>query len=171
MTESIHIGKNVYIAPTAILIGNVNISDGVSIFDNAVLRGDLNSIEIGENTNIQDNTTIHVEIDNPVKVGKNVSIGHNAVVHGAIIGDNVIIGMGSIVLNGAKIASGSIVGAGAVVTENFSSPENSLIVGIPAKVKRTGNEFLEKATMNGNGYQILRDLFLKNEYERFTKQK
>ena len=164
----IRIGSNVFLAPTAVLIGNVELDDGVSIFDNAVLRGDLNSIRIGKNTNVQDNVTIHTERENAVLVGNNVSIGHNAVVHGAKVDDNVIIGMGSVILNGSHIASGCIVGAGAVVKENFTCPPNSIIAGIPATVKRTGDDIAIMAQSNGKGYQVLRDRYLRSEYERKT---
>ncbi len=164
----IKIGNNVMLAPTAVLIGNVELDDGVSVFDNAVLRGDLNSIRIGKNSNVQDNATIHTEKENPVVVGNNVSIGHNAIVHGARVDDNVIIGMGSVILNGAHISSGCIVGAGAVVKENFTCPTNSIIAGIPATVKRSGEDIAMMAERNGKGYQILRDRYIKGEYERKT---
>jgi carbonic anhydrase/acetyltransferase-like protein (isoleucine patch superfamily) len=164
----IKIGNNVMLAPTAVLLGDVELEDGVSVFDNAVLRGDLNRIRIGKNSNIQDNVTIHTERENSVIVGKNVSIGHNAVVHGARVDDNVIIGMGSVILNGSYIASGCIVGAGAVVKENFTCPINSIIAGIPATVKRSGEDIALMAESNGKGYQILRDRYIKGEYERKT---
>ena len=164
----IKVGKSVYIAKSAILIGNIELKDGVSIFENAVLRADFNTITIGQNSNVQDNVTIHVEKSNAVIVGKNVSIGHNAVVHGAIIDDNVIIGMGAIILNGAHISTGSIVAAGSVVKENFSCGENSLLAGVPATVKRTGQEIHDMAEVNGKGYQILRDEYLNGNFERKT---
>ena len=137
------VGKGAYIAETAVLIGHVNLSDGVSIFDHAVLRGDLNSITVGKNSNIQDNVTIHVERSHPTKIGENVSVGHNAIIHGAEIEDNVIIGMGAIILNGARIKSGTVVAAGAVVTETFEGENNSLIAGVPAKTKKVDKSFLE----------------------------
>ncbi|MHB1492706.1 MAG: gamma carbonic anhydrase family protein [Thermoplasmataceae archaeon] len=164
----IKIGNGVYIAKSAIIIGNVELKDGVSIFENAVLRADFNSITIGENSNVQDNVTIHVERNSAVVVGRNVSIGHNAVVHGATIDDNVIIGMGSIILNGAHISTGSIVAAGSVVKENFSCGENSLLAGVPAAVKRIGQEIHDMAEANGKGYQILRDKYINGDFERKT---
>lgn len=163
---SIEIGKNVYLAKTAVLIGNVKLSDGVSIFDYAVLRGDLNSITVGENSNIQDNATVHVEKNRPTVIGKNVSVGHNAVIHGAEIEDNVIIGMGAILLNGTHISSGSVVAAGAVVTENFRGEENSIIAGVPAKVKRVDESVRAHAVRNGESYQKLRDRYISGELEK-----
>ncbi len=159
-------GRNVYIAGTAVLLGSVKLSDGVSIFDHSVLRGDMNTILIGENSNVQDNVTIHTEMDHEVIVGSNVSIGHNAVIHGCTIGDNVIIGIGAIVLNGAKIGSGSVIGAGSVVTEDFEAPENSLVLGLPGKVKKIDKAYRSYAIRNGESYQELRDKYLRKDIDR-----
>ncbi len=163
---SIKIGQNVYIAESASIIGEVTISDGVSIFDSAVLRGDQSSISIGMNSNIQDNATIHVEVGHPSVIGGNVSIGHNAIVHGANVKDNVIIGMGAIILTGAVIKSGTVVGAGAVVTENFISEENSLLLGVPARTARRSDEYLEYAKANALAYVSLRDEYIRGIYQR-----
>ncbi len=129
-------GRNLYIADTAVIIGDVTLGDNVTIMDSAVIRGDENSIIIGDNSNVQDNATIHVNNTYGVRLVKNVSVGHNAVVHGAVVDDNVIIGMGAIILNNAHIKKGSVVAAGTVVLENFESEENSLITGIPGSVKK-----------------------------------
>lgn len=163
---AMEIGKNVYVAGTAVIIGNVRLSDGVSVFDHAVIRGDLNEITIGPDSNVQDNVTIHVDAGNPVRIGRNVSIGHNAVVHGATVDDDVIIGMGAVVLNGSRIRSGSVVAAGAVVTENFESPENSIIAGVPARVRRTDPSIRDYPVRNGESYQNLRDLYLSGKFEK-----
>ncbi len=163
---AIKIGNNVYLAETCALIGNVTISDGVSIFDSAVLRADQSSIFIGENSNVQDNATIHVEFDNETLIGKNVSIGHNAIVHGATVKDNVIIGMGAIVMSGSILESGTVVGAGALVTGGFHSPENSLLMGLPAKVAKQDVSYLEYATRNAKAYEFLRDGYLSGKYEK-----
>ena len=138
----IRIGKNCYIADTAVLIGDVTIGDDVAIFDHVVLRGDLNKIMVGNGSNIQDNVTFHTEINHGTFIGEGVSVGHNAVVHGCELMDNIIVGMGAIVMNGSKIPSGCVIAAGAVVTENFICRENSLIVGLPAKVKREADPLL-----------------------------
>lgn len=163
---SIEIGKGSYVAETAVLLGNVKLAEGVSVFDNAVLRGDMNYISIGRNSNIQDNSTIHVDIENETVIGEGVSLGHNCIVHGAEIGDFVIIGMGAIVLNGAKIGSGSVIGAGALVTQNFQCPENSLVMGFPASVRKNGEEYREYAQRNYLSYTILRDEYLKGNVDR-----
>ncbi|OWP56155.1 MAG: gamma carbonic anhydrase family protein [Thermoplasmatales archaeon B_DKE] len=167
---AIKIGRNVYIAPTAVILGQVDISDGVSIFDGAVIRGDMNFITLGEDSNVQDNATIHTDSGNPTVIGKNVSIGHNAIVHGATVDDDVIIGMGSIILNGSHIRTGTVVAAGSVVKENFESPENSLLAGVPAQLKRTGDSMHEYAIANGRSYQGLRDLYLEGKIERYTRK-
>ena len=123
-------GKKVYIAPGAVVVGDVVLEDQVSIWYNAVLRGDRGRISIGERSNVQDNCTIH----EGTTVGKGCSIGHNAILHGCTVGDNCVIGMGAIVLNGAVLGEHCLVGAGAVVTGKMNAPDGSLIVGNPAKV-------------------------------------
>ncbi|BAB59748.1 ferripyochelin binding protein [Thermoplasma volcanium GSS1] len=163
------IGKNVYIAETAVVIGDVDIADGVSIFDSAVLRADLEKIIIGENTNIQDNVTIHTDVGYPTRIGKYVSIGHNAVVHGCTVEDEVLIGMGAIIMNGAQIGHGSIVGAGAVVTKGFKAPEYSVILGLPAKVMRLNQDQISYVKANAEDYIKLRDLYLSGKFERYRK--
>ena len=105
----------------------------VSIWHGAVVRGDTDSITIGNNSNVQDNCVVHCTKGFPVKIGDNVSVGHGAIVHGCVLEDNVLIGMNATVLNGAHIGKNSIVGAGAVVSEGKEFPEGSLILGVPAK--------------------------------------
>ncbi len=134
------LGKDVFIAENAVLIGEVILSDRANIWYGAVLRGDEGSIEIGEESNVQDNATIHTGKDFPVKVGKGVTVGHNAIVHGCTVGDDTMIGMGACVLNGAVIGKGCIVGAGALVKEGQVIPDYSLCVGVPAKIVRTLDE-------------------------------
>ncbi|MEA2103796.1 MAG: gamma carbonic anhydrase family protein [Candidatus Cloacimonadota bacterium] len=130
------IGKNVFIASGAKIIGDVEIADSCSIWFNAVIRGDVNYIKIGKRTNIQDNCVLHVTGKTaPLNIGSNVTIGHNVILHGCSIEDNCIIGSGAIIWDGATIAEGSVVGAGAVVLANFKAPSRSLILGMPAKVK------------------------------------
>ena len=128
-----HIGNNVYIAENAYIIGDAELDDGCSIWFGAVIRADDDKIIIGKNTNVQDNCTLHVDKNKPVIIGKNVTIGHNAVVHGCEIGDCTLIGMNSTILDGAKIGKNCVVGAGAVITQNKVFPDNSLIMGVPAK--------------------------------------
>lgn len=165
----IKIGKNCFIAKTAVLIGDIEIGDNVGIFDNTVLRGDLNKIKVGDGSNIQDNCTFHTELNHSTIIGKGVSVGHNAVVHGAELKDDIIVGMGSIVMNGARIESGCVIAAGTVVTENFNCEENSLVAGVPGKIKRTGDQSLrEYARANAASYHRLREKHLMGEFERKT---
>ncbi len=164
---SVRIGKDCFIADTAVLIGDVEIKDRVAIFDGVVLRGDLNSIYVGEGSNIQDNVTFHTEINHATILGKNVSVGHNAIVHGAHIGDNTIVGMGAIVMNGSEIGTGSVIAAGTVVTENFTSGQRSLIAGVPGKVKRIDDASLETyAFRNAQSYDTLRQKHIAGLFPR-----
>ena len=124
--------ENVLICPGASVTGDVTLGKGVSVWYNAVLRGDEGAITVGEDTNIQDCAVLHEE----TVVGRGCTIGHGAVVHGCTVGDNVLIGMGAIVLNGARIGDDCIVGAGALVTGKMDAPAGSMILGSPAKVVR-----------------------------------
>jgi carbonic anhydrase/acetyltransferase-like protein (isoleucine patch superfamily) len=126
-----------WIAETAVVIGRVRLKLEASVWWGAVLRGDNEWIEIGERSQIQDNSTIHTDPGFPLTIGRDCVIGHNVVLHGCTVGDHSLIGMGAIMLNGARIGSHSIVGAGALVTEGKSFPDHSLIVGAPARVVRT----------------------------------
>lgn len=135
-----------FIAENATVIGDTVLENGSSVWFNAVLRADVDKIVIGENSNVQDNSTVHCTEGYPVVIGKNVTVGHNAVVHGCMIGDNSLIGMNATVLDGAKIGKNCIVGAGALVTEHKEFPDNSLIIGVPAKAVRT----LDENAVNAN---------------------
>ncbi len=134
------IGQNVFIAPTATIIGDVEIKDGASIWYGVVIRGDADKIRIGRNTNIQDNCTIHTDEGLPAIIGNRVSVGHNAVIHGCSIEDECLIGIHAVVLNGAKVMSGSVVAAGSVVTEGQHVGPLHLVAGMPAKLKRVLSE-------------------------------
>lgn len=124
--------ENVLILEGARVAGDVTLGKGVSIWYNAVLRGDEGAITVGDGTNIQDGAVLHEE----THVGKGCTIGHNAIVHRCTVGDNTLIGMGAIVLSGAKIGSNCIVGGGALVTGKMDAPDGSMILGSPAKVVR-----------------------------------
>ena len=128
---------NYFIADTATVIGKVRLRDFASVWFGAVLRGDNEWIEIGENSNVQDNSTCHTDPGFPLMIGKNCTVGHNVILHGCTLEDGALVGMGSIVMNGARIGRGSVVGAGAVITEGKEFPEHSLIIGAPARVIRT----------------------------------
>jgi carbonic anhydrase/acetyltransferase-like protein (isoleucine patch superfamily) len=125
-----------FVASGARVIGAVSLGEGASVWYNAVLRADSDSITIGAGSNLQDNVSVHVDRGSPLVIGENVSVGHNAVVHGCTIGDGSLIGMGSVVLSGAVIGEGCLVAAGAVVLEGTVVPPGSLVAGVPAKVRR-----------------------------------
>lgn len=128
--------KKNYLAPGAHVIGAVTLGENVGIWYNAVVRADTNAIFIGDNSNVQDNATLHTDTNFAVHIGCGVTIGHNAICHGCTIGDNTVIGMGSIILSGATIGKNCIVGAGALVTGKMDIPDNSLVLGSPAKIIR-----------------------------------
>ncbi|WP_028032925.1 gamma carbonic anhydrase family protein [Chelativorans sp. J32] len=129
-----------WIAPDASLIGNLIIGRNVGIWFGAVLRGDNEPIEIGDDTNVQEHTVMHTDMDFPLTIGRGCTIGHRATLHGCTIGDHTLIGMGATVLNGARIGSECLVGAGALVTEGKVFPDRCLIVGAPAKAVRELDE-------------------------------
>ena len=126
-----------WIAPDAHVIGRVRLGLDVGIWFGAVLRGDNEPIEVGERTNVQEGARLHADPGFPLTIGPDVTVGHHAIVHGCTVGTGCLIGMGAAVLNGARIGAGCLVGAGALVTEGKEFPDNSLIVGAPAKAVRT----------------------------------
>ncbi len=138
-------GEDCFIAPTATLIGDVEMGDRCSVWFNAVVRGDVHFIKIGDEVNIQDGAVIHCTYQKaPTRIGNRVSIGHNAIVHGCTLHDNVLIGMGSIVMDDAVVESGSIVAAGAVVTQGTVVEAGTIYAGIPArKVKEVSAELTQ----------------------------
>jgi carbonic anhydrase/acetyltransferase-like protein (isoleucine patch superfamily) len=129
-----------WIAETAVVIGRVRLRSEASVWWGAVLRGDNEWIEVGERSQVQDNATLHTDPGYPLAIGGGCVIGHNVVLHGCTVGDGSLIGMGAILMNGARVGANSIVGAGAVVTEGRTFPDNSLIVGAPARAIRTLDE-------------------------------
>jgi carbonic anhydrase/acetyltransferase-like protein (isoleucine patch superfamily) len=156
------IGNNVFLSPSSVIIGDVEIGDGSSVWFGAVIRGDRALIRIGRNTNIQDNCTIHSDPPYPVSIGDFVSLGHNAVIHGGIVEDNCIIGIGAIILNGAIIRKGSIVASGAVIREGQEVGPSCLAAGIPAsKKKELGPEDTLRNIENAKIYSVLAKIYLK----------
>jgi carbonic anhydrase/acetyltransferase-like protein (isoleucine patch superfamily) len=135
--KSPEIDPKSYIAEGAVLTGDVKTKEYSSIWYNVVMRGDVNRIEIGRYTNIQDNTVVHVDDHEPCIIGDYVTVGHQSTIHACTIEDHCLIGMGAIVLSGAYIGKGSIIAAGAVVKENQIIPPQSLVMGIPAKIIRS----------------------------------
>ncbi len=143
----------VWVAPTAYVIGNVELGDDVGIWFGATIRGDNDPIKIGARSNVQESATLHTDVGFPLTVGEDVTIGHGAIVHGCSIGNNSLIGMGATILNGAKIGNNSIVGANALVTEGKEFPDNSLIVGSPARAVRQLDEAaIERLTFSAQTY-------------------
>ncbi|GCE18041.1 gamma carbonic anhydrase family protein [Dictyobacter kobayashii] len=134
------IGKDVFIAPGAMVIGNVVLEEGVSIWYNAVLRGDSANIVVRRHSNIQDNCTLHVDAGAPIEIGEECTIGHNAVVHGATLGARVLVGMNAVVLSHARIDAETIIGASALVGEGKHIQGHVLALGMPARVARSLNE-------------------------------
>ncbi len=134
------IADDVFIAPGAMVIGDVTIHEGVSIWYNAVVRGDTAPITIGRRTNIQDNCTLHVDADAPLTIGEECTIGHGAIVHGATVGDHVLVAMNAVVLSHAQVGTHTMIGACALVGEHKQIPDGVLALGVPAKVVRTLTE-------------------------------
>ena len=131
----IEVGRHAWIAGNATLTGRVTLGDGASVWFGCVLRGDLAPITIGDESNVQDLTVVHVDGGYPVVVGRRVTIGHRAVVHGCVIGDGAVIGMGAVLLSGSRIGAGALVGAGAVIKEGFDVPDGAIAAGVPAVVR------------------------------------
>lgn len=157
-------GQNCFLADTAVVVGDVVMGDDCSIWFNAVVRGDVHYIRMGNKVNVQDNATIHCTYQRaPTNIGNNVSIGHNAIVHGCTIHDNVLIGMGAIVMDGCVIESNCIIAAGAVVLEGTHVPSGSIFAGVPArKVKDLDKELFEGEVMRiANNYVMYSSWFKK----------
>ena len=130
-------GEGAWVADTATVIGDVELGARASVWFGAVVRGDTEHITIGADTNIQDGSVLHADAGKPLKIGNGVTVGHQVMLHGCTVEDGALVGNQAVILNGAIIRKGSIVGAGSVVTENKEFPENSLIIGSPARVIRT----------------------------------
>ncbi|MFE6779953.1 gamma carbonic anhydrase family protein [Streptomyces sp. NPDC057702] len=130
------VGAEVFVAPSAVVLGEVRLEAGSSVWYNAVLRADCGPITVGAGSNVQDNCTVHVDPGFPVTVGERVTVGHNAVLHGCAVEDDCLVGMGATVLNGAVIGAGSLVAAQALVPQGMRVPPGSLVAGVPARVRR-----------------------------------
>ncbi|MCQ2555283.1 MAG: gamma carbonic anhydrase family protein [Clostridia bacterium] len=133
---NVEIGRDVFIAHDADILGDVKVGNDSSIWYHAVLRGDTDKITVGDRTNIQDNAVVHVDYGFPAVIGDDVTIGHNATIHGCEIGSNTVIGMGCTIMNGAKVGSNCIIGACSLITQGKVIPDNSLVMGAPGKVVR-----------------------------------
>ncbi len=159
------IAASAYIDPSAQVIGDVEVGERSSIWPNATLRGDVNRIRIGSGSNVQDNAVLHGDLDRyEVIVGDRVTVGHSAVLHGCVVEDDCVIGIGAVVLNGARIGHGSVIAAGSVVPEEMEVPPDSMVMGVPAKVRRPVSEAeRERFTQNSLNYVRYAEDFKKEE--------
>ncbi|WP_335935451.1 gamma carbonic anhydrase family protein [Streptomyces sp. PTD5-9] len=147
------VDADAFTAPTSVVVGEVTLEAGSSVWYHAVLRADCGPIVVGAESNIQDNCSVHTDPGFPVTVGERVSVGHNAVLHGCTVEDDVLVGMGATVLNGARIGAGSLVAAQALVPQGMQVPPGSLVAGVPAKVRRQlTEEEREGIRFNAAGY-------------------
>jgi carbonic anhydrase/acetyltransferase-like protein (isoleucine patch superfamily) len=155
------IAASCYIDPSAQLIGDIEIGERSSVWCNATIRGDVNYIRIGEESNVQDNSVIHVEHDvYPTILGNRVTVGHSVTLHGCVVEDDCLIGIGAIILNGATIGQGSVIAAGALVPERMQVPPGSMVMGVPARVKReiTAEE-RDRFRENAQNYVRYREIY------------
>jgi len=134
------LGERVFVDASAQVIGDVELADHASVWMNAVVRGDVNGIRIGRRTNVQDNCVLHVTADHPTELAEDVTVGHSVTLHGCRIGPRCLIGIGAIVLTGAEVGEESVVAAGSLVPEGMKVPPRSLVMGVPAKVRRAVTE-------------------------------
>jgi carbonic anhydrase/acetyltransferase-like protein (isoleucine patch superfamily) len=162
------LGKRVFIAPGASVIGEVHLGDDTSVWFQTCIRADVDEIHIGSGSNVQDGSVLHVGWGRPIKIGKNTTVGHNVNLHGCFIGDNVLVGLGAIVLDGALISDNTIIAAGSVVPPRKSFPPKVMLMGSPAKVVRELNdydfEFIRQHTIH---YVQYKDIYLSLERKSF----
>ena len=154
---------NSWVAPNAVVIGNVDLKKDSNIWFNVTLRGDVETITIGEGSNIQDGSVLHTDPGYPLKVGKNVTVGHLVMLHGCTIGDNTLIGIGAVILNNAKIGKNCIIGAKALITEGSVIPDGSLVMGIPGKIKKELDAEEQKIPQLNAGFYV-------ENYKRYKAQ-
>lgn len=148
------VATDAFVAPTAVLVGDVMVRSGASVWFGTVLRADMDRIEIGERANVQDNSTIHTDVGEPTIIGPDVTIGHMALVHSAIVDRNVLIGQAAVLVGRNHVGSGTIVGAGAVLPEGFDAPERSLVLGVPARVVREVREEDDRWTVGAAAHYL-----------------
>ena len=152
-----------FVAPTAVLIGDVRIAEGASVWFGTVLRGDMAGIEIGARTSVQDNSVIHTEIDEPTIIGEDVTIGHMALVHSSVVERNVLIGQAAVLVGANHVGTGAVIGAGAVLPEGMKVPGSSLVLGIPARViRQTGPDDERWTVRAAEHYTELGDWYREN---------
>ena len=148
------IADSAFVAPGAVVIGNVTIGEDVSIWFNVTVRGDIAPISIGDRSNVQDGTLVHVNMDAPVVIGEDVTIGHTAIIHGTVIEDRVLVGMGAIVMSYTRIGAGAVIAAGALVSERVEVPAGAVMVGVPAKERPRLDESQQRHLEQINGRYV-----------------
>lgn len=164
--DHLEIDPSAFISPAAYVHGTVVVRADSSVWPMAVLRGDKGVIAIGARTNIQDGSVLHADPDAFLTIGDGVTIGHGAIVHGCTVGDDVLIGMGAVILNHAQIGSGSLIAARALVTEGMIVPPNSVVMGIPGKIKPLRDDQLARIRRNAQSYVDLKQLYLQQAHEQ-----
>ena len=156
-------GDDYFVAPSASVMGRVFLGKNVSVWFGAVIRGDVEDIKIGENSNIQDLSVLHADPGYPLEIGKNVTVGHKVMLHGCSIGDNSLIGINSVILNGAKIGKNCLIGANSLVTEGMEIPDYSLVMGSPAKVKKELDPSMKDILIGSANHYVENYIRFKNE--------
>jgi carbonic anhydrase/acetyltransferase-like protein (isoleucine patch superfamily) len=168
LTDRLDIHPTAYISPHAYVHGTVSIGADSSVWPMVVIRGDKGVIAIGARTNVQDGCVLHADPDAYLTIGEGVTIGHSAIVHGCTIADEVLIGMGAVILNHAQIGAGCLIAARALVTEGMVVPPNSVVMGIPGKIKPLRDDQLARIRRNAQSYVELKELYLRagGEYQQ-----
>tara|TARA_R110001599_G_scaffold10418_1_gene51442 strand:- start:2951 stop:3445 length:495 start_codon:yes stop_codon:yes gene_type:complete len=164
------VGTPAFIAPNATLIGSIEIHDKASIWFNVVIRADNDQVIIGEASNIQDGSVLHIDPGYPLTIGKNVTIGHKVMLHGCTIGDNSLIGINAVVLNGAKIGKNCLIGANTLIPERMDIPNGSMVVGSPGKIKRALTEQEIKMLAMGGAHYVQNGQRYQNELVRQNEE-
>lgn len=158
-----------FVAPTATVVGSVTLKKGASVWFGAVIRGDCEEIVVGENSNVQDGSVVHADVGQPCIIERDVTIGHNATVHGCHVGECSLIGINAVVLNGAKIGKNCLIGSNSLVPEGMEIPEGSLVMGSPAKIRRSLSEeeigFLKLSAdhYSDNGRMFKQNMVIRDE--------
>ena len=160
------IHPSAYVADSANIIGKVSIEAGASVWFGVTIRGDNELITVGENSNVQEGCTLHTDLGYPLVIGKNVTVGHHAMLHGCTIGDGALVGIQAVILNNAKIGRNCLVGAGALITEGKEFPDNSLIIGSPAKAVRTLSPEAVANLQGNSANYVERGQFFKENLKR-----
>ena len=161
-------GEN-WVAPNAVVIGDVTLEKNTSIWFNVTLRGDIENIHIGEGSNVQDGSVLHTDPGCPLRVGKDVTVGHKVMLHGCTIGDGSLIGINSVILNGAKIGRGCLIGANSLITEGMEVPDGSLVMGSPGKIKGELSEDQQQGLILSAKHYVQNSKRFKSELQSLDK--